>query len=124
MGHKPQRPALSESRSKLTGKTRPRYETAAVFNPDGLPVWADRHRLDADVAAHDHDFLEIALVTQGRGLHIAADGDLGVTCTVQGTGRDECRGLVTSGGQQSRAPPGSFGVVTFAVSAAGIHREG
>lgn len=75
MGHKLQRPALSESRSKLTGKTRPRYETAAVFNPDGLPVWADRHRLDADVAAHDHDFLEIALVTQGRGLHIAADGD-------------------------------------------------
>jgi len=42
----------------------------------------------------------------------------GVTCTVEEKGRDECRGLVTSGGQQSRAPPGSFGVVTFAVSAA------
>ncbi|MFI1092345.1 AraC family transcriptional regulator [Streptomyces sp. NPDC020917] len=46
-----------------------------MFNPDGLPVWADRHGLDADVAAHDHDFFEIALVTQGRGVHIAADGD-------------------------------------------------
>jgi AraC family L-rhamnose operon transcriptional activator RhaR len=46
-----------------------------VFNLDGLPVWAKRHRLPADVAAHDHDFFEIALVTQGRGLHIAADGD-------------------------------------------------
>ena len=46
-----------------------------MFNPDGLPVWADRHRLPADVAAHDHDFFEIALVTQGHGLHIACDGD-------------------------------------------------
>jgi AraC-like DNA-binding protein len=56
-------------------RTKPRYERAAVFNPDGLPVWADRHQLPTDVAAHDHDFFEIALVTQGRGLHIAADGD-------------------------------------------------
>jgi AraC family L-rhamnose operon transcriptional activator RhaR len=31
--------------------------------------------MPADVAAHDHDFFEIALVTQGRGVHIAADGD-------------------------------------------------
>ncbi|WP_432970454.1 AraC family transcriptional regulator [Dactylosporangium sp. CA-233914] len=46
-----------------------------MFNPDGLPVWADRHRLDTDIAAHDHDFFEIALVTQGHALHIAADGD-------------------------------------------------
>ncbi|MFF0224232.1 AraC family transcriptional regulator [Streptomyces sp. NPDC004629] len=56
-------------------RRKPRYERATVFNPDGLPVWADRHRLDADVAAHDHDFFEIALVTQGHGVHIAADGD-------------------------------------------------
>ncbi|MFE2038805.1 AraC family transcriptional regulator [Streptomyces scopuliridis] len=46
-----------------------------MFRSDGLPVWADRHELTADVAAHDHDFLEISLVTQGRALHIAADGD-------------------------------------------------
>lgn len=52
-----------------------RYDRTAVFNPDGLPVWADRHRLDGDVAAHDHDFLEIALVTQGGATHISADGD-------------------------------------------------
>ncbi|GAA2828757.1 helix-turn-helix domain-containing protein [Kribbella solani] len=58
-----------------SSRSKPRYERAAVFNPDGLPVWADRHRMPADVAAHDHDFFEIALVTQGRGLHIAADGD-------------------------------------------------
>ncbi|HEX5550892.1 MAG TPA: AraC family transcriptional regulator [Nitrospira sp.] len=56
-------------------RRKPRYEAALVFNPDGLPVWADRHRLDGGVAAHDHDFFEIALVTQGSGLHIAADGD-------------------------------------------------
>ncbi|MCA4132599.1 AraC family transcriptional regulator [Arthrobacter sp. M4] len=56
-------------------RSKPRYESASVFNPDGLPVWADRHRLDGEVAAHEHDFFEIALVTQGRALHIAADGD-------------------------------------------------
>lgn len=56
-------------------RRRPRYERATVFNPDGLPVWANLHRLGADVAAHDHDFFEIALVTQGHGVHIAADGD-------------------------------------------------
>ncbi|WP_165969905.1 AraC family transcriptional regulator [Nonomuraea terrae] len=56
-------------------RSRPRYERTAVFNPDGLPVWADRHQLDTDLAAHDHDFFEIALVTRGQGLHIAADGD-------------------------------------------------
>ncbi|MBL1120178.1 helix-turn-helix domain-containing protein [Streptomyces sp. 110] len=59
----------------MTGDRRkPRYERATVFNPDGVPVWADRHRLPADVAAHDHDFYEISLVTQGSGRHIAADG--------------------------------------------------
>ncbi|MFF2847572.1 AraC family transcriptional regulator [Streptomyces sp. NPDC058001] len=46
-----------------------------MFRSDGLPVWADRHDITADVAAHDHDFLEIALVTQGRALHVAVDGD-------------------------------------------------
>lgn len=59
----------------MVSRSKPRYERAAVFNPDGLPVWADRHGIPADVAAHDHDFFEIALVTQGSGLHIAADGD-------------------------------------------------
>jgi AraC family L-rhamnose operon transcriptional activator RhaR len=56
-------------------RTRARYDRAAVFNPDGLPVWADRHRLAGDIAAHDHDFLEIALITQGTAVHISADGD-------------------------------------------------
>jgi AraC family transcriptional regulator, L-rhamnose operon transcriptional activator RhaR len=59
----------------IRSRRRARYEWATVFNPDGLPVWADHHPLEADVAAHDHDFFEIALVTQGRGVHIAADGD-------------------------------------------------
>ncbi|MGZ0152935.1 helix-turn-helix domain-containing protein [Kribbella sp. WER1] len=59
----------------MASRSKPRYERAAVFHPDGLPVWADRHRMPGDVAAHDHDFFEIALVTQGRGVHIAADGD-------------------------------------------------
>lgn len=38
-------------------------------------MWADRHRLDGDIAAHDHDFLEIALITQGNAVHVSADGD-------------------------------------------------
>lgn len=59
----------------MAARSKPRYERTAVFNPDGLPVWADRHRLPTDIAAHDHDFFEIALVTRGRGFHIAADGD-------------------------------------------------
>lgn len=68
--------SLSEAGTKLTARrTRPRYDRAAVFNPDGLPVWADRHRLAGNVAAHDHDFLEIALVTQGTACHVSAEGD-------------------------------------------------
>lgn len=71
----PCRAGLCESRTKLPREPRYRYERAAVFCSDGLPVWADRHDITADVVAHDHDFLEIALVTQGRALHVAADGD-------------------------------------------------
>lgn len=70
------RSQLSEAGTKLAStRIRARYDRAAVFNPDGLPVWADRHRLDGDIAAHDHDFLEIALITQGSAVHISADGD-------------------------------------------------
>lgn len=54
---------------------RPRYDRDAVFNPDGLPVWADRHRLEGTVASHEHDFLEIALVTQGTAVHLSPVGD-------------------------------------------------
>ncbi|MGW3957071.1 AraC family transcriptional regulator [Streptomyces sp. NPDC004752] len=56
-------------------RRRPRYGRATVFHSDGLPVWADRHRLDTDVPAHDHDFFEIALVVHGHGIHKSADGD-------------------------------------------------
>ncbi len=67
---------LSKAGTKLAAtRNRARYDRAAVFNPDGLPVWADRHRLEGDIAAHDHDFLEIALITQGQAVHISADGD-------------------------------------------------
>lgn len=36
---------------------------------------ASHHSLPRDVAAHDHDFYEIALVTAGRGNHLTAVGE-------------------------------------------------
>lgn len=69
-------PSLGESRTKLTtGRARRRYISTWVLPQDGVPVWANRHELDGDIAAHDHDFFEIALVTNGTATHIAADGD-------------------------------------------------
>lgn len=56
-------------------KALSRYKRGAVFNPDGLPVWADRHLLEGNIAAHEHEFLEIALVTRGAALHVSRDGD-------------------------------------------------
>lgn len=86
----------------MTGDRRkPRYERATVLTPNNLPASAARHRLDGNVATHDHDFYEIALVTRGHGTHIAADGDhslkpgsVVVIPPHQWHGYDQCEGLV------------------------------
>jgi len=38
----------------------------------GGPVWGGLHRLDADVAPHAHDFLEIAVIGSGAGRHTSS----------------------------------------------------
>lgn len=44
--------------------------------PDDLvPARTTHHEMPRDVAAHDHDFFEIALVTQGHGRHLTAEGE-------------------------------------------------
>jgi AraC-like DNA-binding protein len=40
----------------------------------GGPVWGGVHRLDADVAPHAHDFLEIAVIGSGEGRHTSSQG--------------------------------------------------
>lgn len=54
---------------------RNRYSRAALLGTDGIAVRASHHVLPSDVAAHDHDFYEIALVTQGQGVHLTATGE-------------------------------------------------
>jgi AraC-like DNA-binding protein len=39
------------------------------------PIWGGVHRLSADVDAHAHDFLEIAVVGAGRGRHVTSQGE-------------------------------------------------
>ncbi|TCM49028.1 helix-turn-helix domain-containing protein [Kribbella sp. VKM Ac-2568] len=42
---------------------------------DGRPVFGGIHELSADVAAHTHDFVEIAVVGPGRGRHLTSRGE-------------------------------------------------
>ncbi|MEU8136341.1 helix-turn-helix transcriptional regulator [Streptodolium elevatio] len=41
----------------------------------GRPVLAGVHRVDADIEAHAHDFLEIAVVATGDGRHMTSRGE-------------------------------------------------
>ncbi|TDU82256.1 AraC family L-rhamnose operon transcriptional activator RhaR [Kribbella voronezhensis] len=41
----------------------------------GGPVWGGVHRLDVEVEAHAHDFLELAVVGTGTGRHQTSQGD-------------------------------------------------
>ncbi|WP_112239529.1 AraC family transcriptional regulator [Kribbella monticola] len=41
----------------------------------GGPVWGGVHRLDVDVEAHAHDFVEIAVVGTGTGRHQTSQGE-------------------------------------------------
>jgi AraC family L-rhamnose operon transcriptional activator RhaR len=42
---------------------------------DGRPVFGGINKLSADVAAHTHDFVEIAVVGPGRGRHLTSRGE-------------------------------------------------
>ncbi|TWD75219.1 AraC family L-rhamnose operon transcriptional activator RhaR [Kribbella amoyensis] len=44
----------------------------------GGPVWGGVHRLSVDVEPHAHDFLEIAVVGPGRGVHRTSQGEQAV----------------------------------------------
>lgn len=39
------------------------------------PIWGGVHRLNADVEAHAHDFVEIAVIGSGRGRHVTSHGE-------------------------------------------------
>ena len=41
----------------------------------GGPVWGGVHHLAADVEAHAHDFVEIAVIGAGRGRHVTSHGE-------------------------------------------------
>lgn len=47
---------------------------SALFPGPGLPVHVNRPLHEGDVPLHRHDFVEIALVVEGRALHRAIDG--------------------------------------------------
>ena len=51
-----------------------RLHRLAVFGSDGFPAGAGRHRVEGDVALHSHDFLEIAFVVAGSGVHLGPAG--------------------------------------------------
>ncbi|MGW3955511.1 AraC family ligand binding domain-containing protein [Streptomyces sp. NPDC004752] len=42
-------------------------------SPDGLPVWTHRHHLDGTAAPHEHEFLEVTLVTGGTATYVCSD---------------------------------------------------
>jgi len=44
------------------------------------PIWGGVHRLGADVEPHAHDFLEIAVIGQGRGRHVTSRGEHELGC--------------------------------------------
>ncbi|KJL24262.1 AraC family transcriptional regulator [Microbacterium azadirachtae] len=52
-----------------------RYSRAFLLGQETIAVRADHHDLPRDVAAHDHDFYEIAIVTAGEGRHHTAGGE-------------------------------------------------
>ncbi len=51
-----------------------RMRRLEAFGPDGYPAGAGRHLIDGDLAAHSHDYLEIAVIVAGSGTHQRADG--------------------------------------------------
>ena len=52
-----------------------RLRRRQVFGPDGYPVAAAVIALDGPVATHTHDFLELAVLLEGRVTYATPDGD-------------------------------------------------
>jgi AraC family L-rhamnose operon transcriptional activator RhaR len=50
------------------------WRRSQVFRPGRAPVYATHARHDVDVASHDHEFVEIALVLAGRATHQTRTG--------------------------------------------------
>ncbi|QDP94933.1 helix-turn-helix domain-containing protein [Microlunatus elymi] len=51
-----------------------RMRRAEVFGDDAYPLYSDRRLLEAPVAAHAHDFCEIALIVSGRAVYRTRHG--------------------------------------------------
>lgn len=45
-----------------------------LFASAAVPINVNRHRINRNVDTHDHDFMEIALVVGGQGVHRSHDG--------------------------------------------------
>jgi AraC family L-rhamnose operon transcriptional activator RhaR len=53
---------------------RTRYSRKQVFASSHTPIAASRHVLDSDIEAHSHDFVEVALIFGGSGIHSTVHG--------------------------------------------------
>ncbi|GLY75914.1 AraC family transcriptional regulator [Actinoallomurus iriomotensis] len=52
-----------------------RVRLAEIFPPGGPPIAAERYELRSDTSAHSHDFIELAVVTDGTATHVSAAGE-------------------------------------------------
>jgi AraC family transcriptional regulator, L-rhamnose operon transcriptional activator RhaR len=52
-----------------------RVRLAEIFPPGGPPITAERYELRSDTSAHSHDFIELAVVTDGTATHVSAAGE-------------------------------------------------
>lgn len=51
------------------GQVAKRFGARRLFESGGPPLQVSHHLVEHDVVAHDHDFLEIVLVTSGKATH-------------------------------------------------------
>lgn len=53
----------------------PRFHGSALFRVAHTPIVVNRHVLCGSHASHDHDFMEIVLISGGRGCHRSLQGE-------------------------------------------------
>ncbi len=73
----------------------------SLFPPVGVPLHVNRPLHDGNIPLHDHDFVEIALVVEGHGVHrtihgerAIGAGDVFILHPGQWHSYERCRGLV------------------------------
>ena len=66
--------SLSSSES-LSARAVPRLHGNALFRAAHTPIIVSRHLLRESHASHDHDFMEVVLITGGRGRHLSLHGE-------------------------------------------------